>query len=197
MPAALHNAPHIATGEVRHAPVDGASARTVQPFDVLDDCHRQMVETLHKMADLVAHLQEQGVDAQAQHTAREVFTFFMGPAKQHHLDEERHVFPALMRSGDPMLVDHTLRLQQDHGWIEQDWQELAPQFEAIAGGYNWYNIEQLALAVPVFIGLYQDHMALEESLIYPQARERISTWDLRGMGREMAQRRRNGWVIRE
>ena len=50
--------------------------------------------------------------------------------------------------------------------------------------------EQLSLAVPVFVQLYQDHLALEESLIYPEARSRIAEWDLNGMGREMAQRRR-------
>ena len=38
--------------------------------------------------------------------------------------------------------------------------------------------------------LYADHMALEELLIYPEAKARIATWDLYGMGREMAERRR-------
>lgn len=70
--------------------------------------------------------------------------------------------------------------------------ELAPQFESIAAGYNWFNLDQLRLAVPVFQALYQDHIALEESLIYPEARARIGRWELQGMGREMAQRRRPG-----
>lgn len=181
--------PATATSAV---PLPAPPARLVQPFDVLDDCHREVVETLHCMAALVERLQTHGVDAQAQQMARRVFTFFMGPARQHHVDEEKHIFPALIRSGEEDLMNQTLRLQQDHGWIEADWQELAPQFDAIAAGYNWYNLDQLVLAVPVFIGLYQEHMALEEALIYPQARERISAWDLRGMGREMAQRRRQG-----
>lgn len=42
----------------------------------------------------------------------------------------------------------------------------------------------------MFQALYQDHMALEESLIYPEAKARIAVWDLQGMGREMALRRR-------
>jgi hypothetical protein len=33
-------------------------------------------------------------------------------------------------------------------------------------------------------------MALEESLIYPEAKSRIAEWDLKGIGREMAQRRK-------
>jgi len=42
MPAALHT-----VTPADKAPQSAHSARVVQPFDVLDDCHRQMVETLH------------------------------------------------------------------------------------------------------------------------------------------------------
>jgi hemerythrin-like domain-containing protein len=182
MSAALQPSPSTQSGLPR--------GRAIEPFDVLDACHQQMVTALQQMGDLVAYLQDKGVDGKAQDMARSIFLFFMNTARQHHLDEEKHVFPALIASGDDELVRHTLRLQQDHGWIEEDWLELAPQFESIAAGYNWFNIDQLAHAVPVFQALYQDHMALEESLIYPEARARIAEWDLQGMGREMALRRR-------
>jgi hemerythrin-like domain-containing protein len=164
--------------------------RAVQPFDVLDACHQQLVTALHQLGDLVEHLQEHGVDGKAQEMARAIFQFFMTTARQHHVDEEKHVFPALLNSGDDELIRHTLRLQQDHGWIEEDWLELAPQIESIAAGYNWYNIDQLTHAIPVFQALYQDHMALEDSMIYPEAKARIAAWDLQGMGREMSLRRR-------
>jgi hemerythrin-like domain-containing protein len=175
---------------LQHQDATPPRGRPVEPFDVLDACHRQLVTALQQLGELVDYLQDQGVDGKAQKMARDIFQFFMNTARQHHLDEERHIFPSLLNSGEEDLVRKTLRLQQDHGWIEEDWLELAPQIESIAAGYNWYNIEQLALAVPVFQALYQDHMALEESLIYPEAKARIAEWDLQGMGREMSQRRR-------
>jgi len=162
----------------------------LQPFDVLDTCHQQVVITLNKLTELIDHVETNGVDGQAQAWARDIFLFFMNTAREHHQDEERHVFPAMLNSGDAGLVEAAMRLQQDHGWIEEDWLELAPQIESIAAGYNWFNVEQLRLAVPVFQALYQDHMALEETLAYPQAKARIAAWDLQGMGREMASRRR-------
>jgi hemerythrin-like domain-containing protein len=179
-----------AQAAVNHAALPQGGARTVQPFDVLDACHKQMVTALSQLGDLVIHVQDKGVDGHAQTLARDLFQFFMYTAREHHQDEERHIFPALIRSGDDELVRTTLRLQQDHGWIEEDWLELAPQIESIAAGYNWYNIDQLLHAIPVFQALYQDHMALEESLIYPEAKSRIAEWDLKGIGREMAQRRK-------
>lgn len=162
------------------------------PLDVLDACHQQVVIHLKKLADLMDHVDANGPDEQARQTAREVFDFFSDTARTHHLDEERHIFPALLKSSDADLVQATLRLQQDHGWLEEDWLELAPQLEAIANGYSWYNLEELRHSVHVFTALYYDHINLEEMMIYPAAKARLDGWDLQSMGREMAERRRQG-----
>ncbi|MBA4177099.1 MAG: hemerythrin, partial [Leptothrix sp. (in: Bacteria)] len=90
-----------------------------------------------------------------------------------HEDEEKHVFPGLLADGDADLVKHVHRLMQDHGWLEEDWRELSPQIEAIADGYNWYDIAMLSSALPVFTALYVDHIALEESIVYPEAKKRL------------------------
>jgi hemerythrin-like domain-containing protein len=164
--------------------------RAIAPFDVLDQCHQQIMLALGRMDDLLVHLEQHGVDGRTRELARDIFMFFNLTARLHHQDEEQHVFPPLLVSSDDELVRQVLRLQQDHCWIEEDWRELAPQFEAIAAGYNWYNPEQLALAIPTFKALYHDHIALEESMVYPEAKARIAAWELQGMGREMALRRR-------
>ena len=145
----------------------------------------QMVVALQQLDELVDRLEAHGVDGKTRTLAKDLFLFFTNTAREHHLDEEKHVFPALLTSEDDELIRLTLRLQQDHGWIEEDWLQLAPQIEAIAAGYNWYNIDLLSHAIPVFQALYQDHMALEESMIYPEAKARIADWDLKGMGREI------------
>lgn len=176
---------HTASARNHSLPAGG-----IAPFDVLDECHRQIMAGLDRMDELLIHLERQGVDGRARELARDIFMFFNLTARLHHQDEEQHIFPPLLVSSDDELVRQVLRLQQDHCWIEEDWRELAPQFEAIAAGYNWYNPEQLALAIPTFKALYHDHIALEESMVYPEARARIAAWELHGMGREMASRRR-------
>lgn len=160
------------------------------PLDVLDACHQQVVATLQKLAGLMDHVDANGADEQARVVAREVFDFFSNTARTHHLDEERHIFPALLKSSDAELVQATLRLQQDHGWLEEDWLDLAPQLEAIANGYSWYDIDALRQIIEVFTALCYDHINLEESMIYPAAKARLDGWDLQSMGREMAERRR-------
>ena len=71
-------------------------------------------------------------------------------------------------------MQHVQRLQQGHGWLEEDWIELSTHIEAIANGYSWYDLTMLQHALPIFTALYHDHIALEESMIYPEARRRAA-----------------------
>jgi hemerythrin-like domain-containing protein len=131
-----------------------------------------VLELLDQFDRLLAHLDANGPDAQARALAGEIHEFFSTHARQHHADEENQVFPGLLASGNADLVAHVQRLQQDHGWLEEDWIELAPPLEAVSRGDNWYDLAMLKAALPVFRALYVEHIGLEESLIYPEARRR-------------------------
>jgi len=158
-------------------------------FDVLDVGHRQTVIALGRLAALVTRLTFTGADAEARALADEILRHFSNN-RVHHEDEERHVFPALAASGDAATVQAVLRLQQDHDWLEEDWMALAPLLDAVACGQSWFDLDTLREGCEVFIALSHDHIALEESVIYPQARERTGPAARADMGREMAARRR-------
>jgi len=168
------------------------TAPTLDGFEVLDDCHRQILAMLGKLATLTQRLERDGPDAEVRALAREVGQFFSGAAREHHVDEERHVFPKLLGSGDADTRQAVLRLQQDHGWIEEDWLEIAPQLDAVAMGMSSYDVDQLKAGIEIFDALSRDHIALEESMIYPQARAGLRPDEKREMDREMAARRRPG-----
>jgi Hemerythrin HHE cation binding domain len=139
-------------------------------FKALDTAHAAAGAMLRQFRQLVEALASCGVDGNSQRLAREVMHFFSGPGRHHHEDEERLVFPTLLGSDDPALIAQVRRLQQDHHWLEQDWRELEPHVHAVAEGYNGYDLPFLEAALPVFEALYQDHIALEESEVYPAAR---------------------------
>lgn len=172
-----------------HANVSGATTPR-DGFEVLDACHRQALSTLDLLGALVARLERDGPDLRARAMAAEIVRFFSTTARQHHEDEERHLFPTLLASGDAEVVQTVLRLQQDHHWLEADWLELLPQIDAVAGGQAWYDLATLREGVEVFAALSRDHVTLEESCIYPQARAQLGAGERREMGREMAARRR-------
>jgi hemerythrin-like domain-containing protein len=143
-------------------------------FEALDATHREVVRTLERLQRWVEQLDVQRIDDATRATAAEICEFFDGSARAHHAAEEQHVFPSLLDSGNAALVQHVRRLQQDHGWLEEDWLELQPQLRAVVEGYNWYDPDFLRAAVPVFAELYRDHIALEENVVYPESRRRQS-----------------------
>ncbi|MBA2723187.1 MAG: hemerythrin domain-containing protein [Methylibium sp.] len=169
-----------------------ALAATTLPdgFDVLDVCHRQTVLTLGKLAALISSLVRTGPDPDSRALANEIIRHFSTTARLHHEDEERHLFPRLLRDGDAATTQTVQRLQQDHAWLEQDWKEILPHLDAVASGQSWYDLDFLREAAAVFTALSHDHIALEESFIYPHARSRMGDGERRDMGREMAARRR-------
>ncbi|QTD47491.1 hemerythrin domain-containing protein [Ottowia testudinis] len=158
-------------------------------FDFLDHSHQQLQRQLGVLKRLARQLAQDELTARERDELRQVIAWFNTDARQHHLDEEKHVFPALLESSDEHVVHTTRRLRQDHGWIEENWLELAPSLEAAAGGYSWFDRDTLAHGVAVFEQLCLDHLVLEESLAYPEARERIHPADLERAGVEMARRR--------
>ena len=149
-----------------------AAAKSAPPTDfrALDDCHQEIARHLERLARLMDHLDAEGVDERARAEADAIERFFSTTSQRHHLDEETKVFPQLLASTDVDLVATVRMLQQDHGWIEEDWLAIAPQLRAIAAGYNWYDPAELRHALQVFLELCREHIALEESLIYPEAK---------------------------
>lgn len=141
-------------------------------FAALDACHQQIQMHLAELAALVRQMQTVGVDAKAQRQAAAIEAFFSGSSRQHHAEEEKNVFPPLLASDDAELVAAVHRLQQDHGWIEENWIELGPQLRAIALGNNWFDPAEFYHGAEVFLALCEDHIALEESLVYPEAKAR-------------------------
>ena len=159
--------------QVRTRP-DRPAVALIDPFTALDRTHRETMDHLRSLQAMLVTLEAQGIDGVARAIAGSVCSFFSGGARDHHVVEEQQVFPALLRSGNSELVQQVHRLQQDHGWIEEDWLELAPQLAAIADGNGGYDLEALKHGIEVFSKLYHEHISLEESLIYPEARRRLA-----------------------
>jgi len=148
------------------------AAPPLPSFESLDQTHRQVMQMLAQLTQLLDQVQASGIDDSARLLATQICQFFDDTARAHHAAEEQLVFPSLLDSGDAELVQHVRRLQQDHGWLEEDRLELGPHLQAVGQGQGWYDLDVLRSAVPVFTDLYRDHIALEETIVYPASRSR-------------------------
>lgn len=158
-------------------------------FEFLDSTHREIQQQLQQLHTLVDAIERNGLNMATRGQVRDVLAYFSGEARQHHLDEEKHIFPALLNSQNAEIVLATEHLVQDHGWLEENWLQIAPSLEAASSGNLWFDPAELRHALEVFETLYLDHILLEESIAYPEARKRLAAYDMAGMGREMARRR--------
>lgn len=141
-------------------------------FASLGQTHREMLEMLARLHILVEQIEVRGTDDGVRRVARDVCRFFDDTARLHHAEEEQLVFASLLIGGDAGLVQHVKRLQQDHGWLEEDWRELSRHLHAVAEGQSGYDVSVLRSAVPAFSELYRDHIAVEETIVYPASRRR-------------------------
>ncbi len=166
-----------------------AAPVSIAVFEFLDSTHKDIQQQLQLLHTLVDAIENEGLNPANRGTARRVLDYFNGEARQHHLDEEKHIFPALLASQNAEVVQATEHLIQDHGWLEENWIQIAPSLEAATGGNLWFDTAELRHALEVFEALYLDHILLEESIAYPEAKKRLQGLDTLGMGREMAKRR--------
>ena len=166
-----------------------AAPVSIAVFEFLDSTHQEIQQQLKLLHALVDAIENEGLNPANRGTARRVLDYFNGEARQHHLDEEKHIFPTLLASQNAEVVQATEHLIQDHGWLEENWIQIAPSLESATGGNLWFDTAELRHALEVFEALYLDHILLEESIAYPEAKKRLQGLDTLGMGREMAKRR--------
>lgn len=167
------------------------SAGFDEPFEMLAACHARVQRSLDLLSRLVAHVRTHGADTQAADAARDVLRYFDIAAPAHHEDEERHVFPPLLASGDAALVAAVQRLRRDHVAMADGWQRLRPWLQRVAAREpaTPESIDALDAAARHFAGLYLEHLVTEDGLVFPAARERSDPATTAAMGDEMARRR--------
>lgn len=149
------------------------ATQQIDQFKALDACHQQIHQQLAELTDLLDRLDTESDSPHCRQKAKTIEAFFSEVARPHHAEEEKNVFPVLLASDNAELVQTVRTLQQDHGWIEQNWLELAPMLRAIAQGEDWADMAELKHNVEVFVCLCHDHIVLEETLIYPEAKARL------------------------
>jgi hemerythrin-like domain-containing protein len=143
---------------------------SAEPFKALDTCHRQIQQHLQDLQRMARHMETAGLDDADRKLAGEIQAFFSSTSREHHELEEKQVFPPLLASGNEALKEAVRSLQQDHGFIEENWIELGPQLRGIAEGNDWFDVAEFQHNVALYLELMEGHIALEESLIYPESK---------------------------
>lgn len=160
------------------------------PLDMLSACHGRIEKQCSTLQRLSLHLAEHGADADARHAAASVMRYFDTAGRDHHADEERDLFPALLESmaaSDAVcLRDITMALTCEHRELDAIWNVLRTQLESVARG----DASELdAAAVDDFIVRHVRHIAREENELIPMAERLLSETQCQALGQAMRARR--------
>lgn len=162
-----------------------------QPFEMLEACHERVRRSLALLARLIAHIDAHGHDEQSRAAAGDVLRYFDLAAPHHHEDEERHLFPLLLASGDAATIADVQRLRADHERMGALWRELRVVLQAWAGAGAAGPVEAGARALAAaFQAVYDGHLPVEDGRVFPAARRCADAAAVIRMGEEMAARRR-------
>lgn len=170
-----------------HNLIGGTPAPTFDdPLEMLLACHGRIQAQCATLNKLLAHLPQHGCDTQAQQAARAILRYFDTAGRHHHDDEEKDLFPLMLATSDNTAHALVARLLEEHKVMDAAWLQLHSYLTGIAEG----NLAALdSAAAEHFIGVYDRHIALENSELLPLAKRLLTAEQLETLGKSMAARR--------
>lgn len=148
--------------------IDTEPAAAQAPLTNFTQCHTGIVRRLHALDELPALL---APAARARDIAEQSLAFFREAIFEHHMDEERELFPAVLASAQPgaerqrvqAMVD---RLTAQHRTLEGLWKSLERDLKRVARGQD-SSLDEGDLRR--LVSGYMAHARYEESEFLPAA----------------------------
>ena len=161
------------------------------PVERLLGFHRRIERNLALLGRLPAHIELNGMDADASAMAAAILDCF-GPEMARHMDdEERDLLPLLERRvvlprERDVLRETTLRLHADHAEMTGLWRTLGRPLESIAEG-----VERRVSAehIRYFRAVTTTHVSIEEGAIHVLAARYLRPADREALEERMRLRR--------
>lgn len=136
------------------------------PIQDFSQCHAGILGKLDMLGELPALLEPA---ARAREIAEKAVDFFREAIFEHHLDEERELFPAVLASATPgderdLVQLIAKRLTDEHRELEKTWKRLEPELKKLAKGHP---ADVHAPDVERLVARYRAHALYEEKEFLP------------------------------
>lgn len=164
------------------------------PIGMLGDCHRRIERFLHVLEKLASERQGAALSEQEKIALSTSLRYFRDAAPKHTADEEESLFPRLRSTGGADVESLFARIDA----LEGEHQAASKAHDVVDTlGGRWLakgtlSAEDTARLVDILrqlVILYQRHIAIEDTEVFPSAARILSPSDRRAVGEEMASRR--------
>jgi len=158
-------------------------------FEFLDEEHTELAQQVSIMRLLAQAMETDGVHSDTWRRFNLVLHWFNDTARQHHIEEEKAVFPAFLSCMDANVVATTQRMLEDHRVLERQVAQMLSMLAKLEGEPDGVNIHALCETVRSFEQNLLRHMVVEDVLIYPTARNHLSIQELESFAADLSQMR--------
>ncbi len=147
------------------------------PISNFSDCHKGILSHLSSLGEVPTLLESA---KRAREIAAETLHFFSPSVFDHHVEEEKDLFPAVLAAasqGEELekVQSMVASLTADHRSIEAVWRELEPQLSKLANGHHASVDTAL---VERLVSQYQTHARFEEAQFLPLAEKILGRKDI-------------------
>jgi len=165
-----------------------------QPLELLSDCHRRVESFLR---DLIVVAEQAGggeLNAKQREALETALRYFREAAPKHTADEEESLFPRMRALGDAATGEALAKidaLEADHHVAKHshDVVEQLGRAWLAQGRLSADDAAHLTEHLRALRSIYERHIAVEDSEIFPLAAKVVPQNQLAEVGREMARRR--------
>jgi hemerythrin-like domain-containing protein len=138
------------------------------PIQDFSQCHGGIVTHLRALDELPALLEPA---ARARRIAADTVKFFREVVYEHHQEEEKELFPAVLASAakgaEREKVEQIVAaLTAEHRSVESEWEQLEPKLKAVAKGHD---ADVRAGEIESLVKTYLAHARYEEQEFLPLA----------------------------
>jgi hemerythrin-like domain-containing protein len=149
-------------------PISQHAVEHEAPLGAFSQCHAEILAQLEALAQLPALM---AAAAKAREIAAGTLALFHEGMFEHHLDEERDLFPAVLRSALPGLERDSVqaivqRLTSEHRTVEALWKRVEG---AVTAGAKGKAAEVDAAVVAELVHSYSQHARFEEEEFLPMS----------------------------
>ena len=140
------------------------------PIEDFSQCHSGIFKKLDMLGELPALLEPA---ARAREVADKALGFFREAIFEHHLDEERELFPAVTKSAQAgeekdKVMAMSKRLTEEHRELEYLWKSLEPGLKKVTKGqFDAVDVNIIELLVTK----YRAHAQFEENEYLPLSQQ--------------------------
>lgn len=165
-----------------------------EPLALLSDCHRRIERFLEILRIVVKQAGDGTLNDEQRRAVETSLRYFHEAAPRHTQDEEESLFPRLRASSHPAAREALAAMEslhEDHETANAAHDEVEKLYRhwLDQGSLNAAGRQKLTETLEKLSELYQPHIALEDSELFPMAAQALNAEQIHALGKEMAERR--------